>query len=123
MLNVGNAFLIPTPDYETKHLYILIAKEKSSTKALMVNVTSYKPGCDCSCILSPGDHRFITHRSIINYGDAIITDVSKIEEGIRTKLIEMLDPVSTEVLKRIQGGALASLAIPFKCREFLRKNP
>jgi len=123
MLSVGDTFLIPTPPrFNAEHLFIIIAIEKSSHKALMVNVTSYKEGCDGSCILNVGEHPFLTHRSVINYADARITTVGAIEESLKQKFFKIHEPVSSDLLKKIQQGGLNSPAVSLKCQYFLTTN-
>ena len=123
MLSVGDTFLVSTaPYFDTEHLFIIIAIEKSSNSALMVNVTSHKGGCDESCVLNIGDHPFVTHRSVINYADARIANIDKIAESIASGSFKGHYPVSSHILERIQQGGLSSSAISFKCHYFLSSN-
>ena len=121
MLRVGSTFLAPTPEYETEHLYIIISIISSNTEALFVNITTKKAGKDTACILRPGDHSFIRHDSIINYGDAKIALISKLKEAISMKVFTKLEPVSDDILKKIQEGALISSAFPQKFLKYLTK--
>lgn len=122
MLFVGNTFLIPTPPNNKEHLFILIALEESSNTALLVNITSPKIGCDCSCGINVGEHPFLTYNSVINYGDARISPISNLEHCLKKDIIKKHAPVSKALLKKIQDGALTSPDIPIKCRNFLCSN-
>lgn len=50
MIVAGYTFLSPTPPYDTKHLYIVIAIIDNA-EALFVNVTTKKENKDDTCIL------------------------------------------------------------------------
>jgi hypothetical protein len=122
VLTVGSTLLIPTPPKCTdEHLYIIIAVDNSG-KALLVSVTTYKKGCDASCVLRAGQHRFLTHLSVISYADAQIVDISILEDLLERGLIKSHDPVRPIQLSRIQRCGLKSQAIPRKCLDFLAAN-
>ena len=123
MLTIGSTLLILTPPKCIKeHLYIIIAVENKSGKALLVNVITHKKGCDKSCILRLGQHSFLNYLSIINYADAQIVEVSVLEYLLKEKLIKSHEPFTPIQLKRIQKCGLNSPAIPGKCRDFLSAN-
>ena len=103
----GFTFLMRSPEYETKHLYIVISVIGNNTKALCVNVTTKKER-DASCVLKVGDHEFIKHDSVINYGDALIPDINNLKEAINKGLIEASKPVDDNVLSRVIKGAASS---------------
>ncbi|MEE9615035.1 MAG: hypothetical protein V3W31_08845 [Thermodesulfobacteriota bacterium] len=122
MPSVGDTFLSPTPQFDTKHLYIIIAEETSSDKLLVVNVTSPKDNCDTTCVLLKGEHPFIKYPSIINYADAIEMDRPKVAEALSNKNAQLIlphKPVSGELLERIRTGALTSPAFPPKYLKYL----
>ena len=123
MLTIGSTLVIYTPPKcESEHLYIIIAIQKSTGKALVVNVTSFKKGCDTSCILRIGQHKFLNHTSIVNYADAQIVEISILDDLLKRKLIKPHDPVSSIQLKRIQQCGLTSSALPTKFLDFLSSN-
>lgn len=111
MITPGFTFLSPTPEYNTKHLFIIISIIDNNKKALCVNVTTKKDR-DMSCILKAGDHEFIKHDSVVNYGDAIIPEIDKLIEAINKGLIEPNKPIDDNLLNRILKGALNSNAFP-----------
>ncbi len=121
MITTGFTFLSPTPEYETHHLYIVISIV--DTKALFVNVTTKKAGSDVSCVLNVEDHDFITHESIINYGDARIAEIAKLKEAIEKQIIKPNKPVTDNLLNRILKGAKNSKAFPQGYLKHISKNP
>lgn len=120
MLPVGSTFLISTPPFfKIQHLYILIAAEERTNMGLIVNITTSRDGCDKSCVVMPGEHRFLKHESVINYADSKIASISTIEEALAKGVIKPHDPVSPVLLKKVREGGLKSSAIPLKCLNFL----
>lgn len=104
MIRVGNTFLIRHPNFETMHLYIVIAIKND--KALLVNVTSNSS--DTTCLLTPKDHLFLQHNSYISYKDTMASDISVIDAAIRKNVIVPHSDVSPRVLRKIQNGAKTS---------------
>jgi hypothetical protein len=121
MLSAGDTFVGPTPpSFKFDHLFIVLAVEESSPRqALFVNVTSKQTGCDETCLLNIGDHPFITHASVINYGDAVLADADKLEQAIRQNTFRAHKAVSESLLKKIQNGARTSDAFPPKYLDYL----
>ena len=121
MIVPGFTFLSIRPSYTIPHLHIVISPIING-KVLLVNITSPKHDSDLTCVLKVGDHPFLTHDSVINYGDATDSEVELLKLSIRTKLITPKDPVSEELLKRIQAGALNSPALPQKFIKYIPTN-
>jgi hypothetical protein len=83
-----------------------------------VNVTTKKDR-DMSCVLKVGDHEFIKHDSVINYGDALIPETHILKEAINKGLIEVSKPVDDDVLSRIIKGATISDAFQKRYFKYL----
>lgn len=111
IITPGFTFLMRSPEYETKHLYIVIAVVGNNTKALCVNVTTKKDR-DMSCVLKAGDHEFVKHDSVINYGDTLAPEINNLKEAINKELIEPNKPIDDDLLNRIINGAKVSNAFP-----------
>ena len=122
MLSVGSTFLIPTPSSSNEHLFIIVAIQECSNTALLVNVATPKIGCDETCRLNVGEHPFLKWNSVIDYAYARITPISNLEYCLKTNTIKKDSPVSGQLLKKIQDGALASPSIPKRHLNFLLQN-
>jgi len=122
MLSVGNTLLIPTPPNNKEHLFIIIAIEKGSDVALLVNITSATIACDNTCCIAIGEHPFVIHDSVINYGDSRITPIANLKYCLKNGMFKGHVPVSGKLLKKIQDGALISTAMRLKHQDFLRSN-
>jgi hypothetical protein len=122
MLSVGNTLLICTPPNNKEHLFIIIAIEEDSNTALLVNITSPKIACDNSCCIFVGEHRFVTHDSVINYADSRISAIPNIEYCLSNDIFKKHTPVTGKLLEKIQNGALKSPSISKKHLDFLKSN-
>ncbi len=118
MTSPGVTFLAKRPSYPTEHLHIIISPIIDG-KVVLVNVSSKKFDSDDTCVLCVGDHEFITHDSVINYGDAVAAPVSKIQEYLAMKQFKPLKPVSEGLLMRIKAGALESSAFPKSLKKYI----
>lgn len=61
-MNRGDTFVIP--DYFGNHLNLILSVLKDSS-LLIVHVTTRYKNSDTSCVLLPGEHRFIDRESIV----------------------------------------------------------
>jgi hypothetical protein len=111
MIPPGYTFLSRRPGYFILHLHIVISKIISG-KVLIVNITTPKTNSDYTCVLKKADHPFIRHDSIVNYADAVDAQIELVKKAIRENTFIPDTPISEELLKRIQEGALKSDAFP-----------
>lgn len=107
----GDAF-IPISDVALRHLWIVITEPSERGRVVIVNVTTRRPGSDDTCVLQVNDHPFIRHESVIAYQYARLTRNAVLGDSARRQLLQMRQPVSPQLLERIQNGALASAFTP-----------
>lgn len=117
-LQIGDAFLLPTPPNE-KHLFVVIAPTPAGA-FLCVNVTTRRHRSDTSCILRPGDHRFIRHESVINYRDAREIDAETMAELVSRGISVFYPSFDARVVQRIQQGGLNSKRLKNRYKNYLR---
>jgi hypothetical protein len=72
-------------------------------------------------VLNQGDHPFIQHESVIAYLYSKIRTVPDIEELLNKGIAKKRDPVSPELLKRIQTGLVESDFTPNGVRAYYRE--
>ena len=100
------------------HLWVVVSDPALDRKHVVIaNMTS--DGLDQSCVLEPGDHDFIRHRTFIRYDMARVTSDADLEQLAASGGIMPHDPVSPDVLQRIREGAAITNRIPFGCKEVL----
>lgn len=119
MISIGDTYLSPSPKYNTLHLYIVIAIDEETQKAVTVNITSRKDGSDLSCTLNVGAHPYLVRESVVNYKDALFPKIEDIDKAIEVKMFTSNQPVSEALLHRIQQGALTSTEIPKELKPFI----
>jgi hypothetical protein len=84
----------------------------AEANAVCVSVTTKRQYSDPTVVLSVGDHPFIKHESVINYADARILDLQRVQAALdahtRTFTCMSHKPCSEDLLARVQGGLLKS---------------
>jgi hypothetical protein len=97
------------------HLYFVITEPDEESKVLLVNITENEEGRDQSCVLQPREHPYIRKESVVNYREAILSDVQKIEVAISMQVATPDANMSDALLdKVIQGGKVS----PFLKKDF-----
>ena len=118
--------LIPSgPDHDPDrlHLHVVLNNpEKPSREVLLVCVTSANVGAapDPACLISAGEHKFVSHDSCVAYRFAAIVSADAIEQRVKEGLFKPHQIVSTELFERIVDGVFSSKFIAPKFRHFLR---
>lgn len=79
---------------------------------IIVSLTSKKPHSDTTVVLSPNNHRFIKHDTVISYADARIVHSQYIKQRIQERDFEPRDGFSDDVIRVIQQGLLDSPRTP-----------
>jgi hypothetical protein len=89
---------------------------------VIVRLTTYRQGRDCTCILQPTDHPFITHATVVDYGLALDISNAGLEGFVGDGRAFLREPVSPEVLGRIRQGAAESEFMIEGCKQILIKQ-
>lgn len=100
---------------------MLITEPEAAThNGIIVNLTTQRWYSDTTVVLQVGDHPFIKHASSVNYSDAKVTDVRRIDSGIVAGYWPQLAALSPDVLLRVQHGLLASPRTPNDMKQHAR---
>lgn len=120
---LGEAFRLNSgalPAGDERHLMIVATDPTHpGGRVVVVRVTTFSQYKDGECVLEPGDHPFIKHKSLVCYRDAILCKVGKVLEQLERGLMLREGAVSPEVVDRIQEGARRSSSFPKECAAFL----
>jgi len=117
-VKLGATFLRVDSD---RHLWIILSDpEKSPDQVLLVNMTTLDERKESVCVLEAGDHPWITHQTCINYGDAVLTSLSKLLEAKDGGAVKPQESLSEAVLKRILAAVSDSARIALENAELLR---
>jgi hypothetical protein len=105
------------------HLWIVLTEPQAPDfQCVIVNLTRQQPRSDNTVVVRPGDHPYVTKDSVIRYGDALIVDGRDLDGILKKHAAKSLDRCSSDLLKRIQDGAIASSFTPKKVSDFCRKS-
>lgn len=113
-MNAGDTFR-----YGQGHLFIVISDPSlDSENVVFVNMSTDRGG-DQSCVLMPGDHPFVLHRTLIRYDKARIETNRTLEWLIASGAASRQDPLCPDVLEKVRRGAATTDAIPLGCKQVL----
>jgi hypothetical protein len=109
----GRTFHLPsTGSTDNIHLYVAITSPEGHPEETVVIVNFTSAGSrrshDKTVTLDVGDHSFIKHSTVVNYGDAKIAKVDYVQRAIRSGLSTFHDDCSEKLLEALQQGALDS---------------
>jgi hypothetical protein len=125
----GQTFLgekLPSPGGRLcRHLTIVISDCDSEGNYMAVPVTTFRKEVEnlrheqnCSCILTAGEHSFITHTSWVCLSRSRMLTYREIFNGIQKGLLIRKEDIAPDVLLRIQSGARKSVFLPEKFAHF-----
>lgn len=122
-IGLGSTFLNSQGRNLPIHLWVVISDPDSSQRVVIANLTSCRGAeDDNACLFNSGDHPFIHHTTYVNYADARIVSLIKLEELVRLNLMKPHADVSDEFLDRIWQGATRSRFTNNEILEFLRSQ-
>ncbi|QIO10023.1 hypothetical protein [Acinetobacter lanii] len=117
----GDTLLVPSGP-SGNHLFIVLFDPQSpidisfgkKLHLAQVNFTSVRSGMnyDSTCIVEPGDHSFITHKSYVNYSRLRYEEYEPIKRGVQNGRLLLHEPVTYDLLCRIREGAITSNKTP-----------
>lgn len=119
-MNLGDTFVNLNPS-SPSHLWIVISNE-TPEGWVIVNLTTYRDGCEETCILDVGDHPWIQKTSIVHYIRSSLLSQSAFGHMQRLGVHDPKEPLEREVLRRVQQGALASPHMKKKYKEIVRES-
>lgn len=95
------------------HLWVIITEPFGSPEqVIIVNLTTKRSHSDTTVILSPGDHSFIKHETVINYNDARIKNSDDIKLRVHERFFEPRESFRDGVILVIQQGLIDSPRTP-----------
>lgn len=123
-MNYGDTFFIKqNGQLFDSHLWVVISDPNVDAEAIVVvSLTTWDRDKDQSCILMPGYHSFIHHKTCVSYRDAKIISARFYQRNLELGLIIPSDPASDDMVDEIIRGAGATRFIPLGCREILARQ-
>jgi hypothetical protein len=114
----GDTFLIP--DWAGAHLHFILSALPDGS-VIVAHFTSRRAYTDDTCVIKPGEHPFVKKETIVRYDQAHICPAANLA-SLEGSIIRKLEPLSDELLARIQQGALSSPQTPDKIKKLIRDN-
>jgi hypothetical protein len=88
---------------------------------VIVSVTTDKPYLkDRACALTPADHDFIKHDSLVLYQKSALVTSGEMNRWLSRGEIQTKRPCADSVITRIRAGALASPFTPQQVKDAIR---
>lgn len=105
------------------HLHIVISSPaKNPGEIAVVNVTTLRGEHDAACILIPGDHPAIGHKSYVGYERGWVLNLNSLTMLFDAAQIHRAPKMAPAVLARVQKGAMASQKTPPRIRGLLAEQ-
>lgn len=101
------------------HLWVVVSDPVVDPDELLIINMSTDRGIDDSCILMPGDHPFVQHRTCMRYDRARTRRNADLDRLLSSGEIILDERVSDPVLQRIRQGAAISDYIKIGYRQLL----
>ena len=98
-MNLGETFINLNPG-SPEHLWVAASNKNQRGEIVIFNFTSWRKGCDESCIINPGEHPFVKNKTVVSYqrGRLFPEEAKKTME--RISCFQSHRPVTEELLKR-----------------------
>jgi hypothetical protein len=118
-MNAGDTIIIPQPgtSYDS-HCWMVISDPTQGDECVIVNFTSWRADKDQACVVEKGEHRYVTHKTLVNFRDAKRVQVPFLEELIASRHLESHDPLSSQLLDRIRA-AVPQSQMNWECVQLL----
>jgi hypothetical protein len=90
-------------------------------EVVVFNLTTWRFGCDENCMIMPGEHPFVAHKTVVAYELGLLLSQEQQQAILKNAaLCPQKDPVSEALLAKIQRGALVSDLTPQKLQDIIR---
>tara|TARA_B110000114_G_C15034786_1_gene374518 strand:- start:213 stop:599 length:387 start_codon:yes stop_codon:yes gene_type:complete len=112
----------PIADPSKRHLWIVVSNINSNQKVIWFPVCSVKQGRyhDPSCILTKGEHPFLTKASSwVDYNFGMEFSASEIKKKVKSGDYEFKGPIDVEVFDRVIAGMSKSTRVPMRLKNLL----
>jgi hypothetical protein len=118
-LRAGDTFYLPDKSADG-HLWIVVSDpEKDPSRILIASMTSYDADKEDVCLIHPGEHPRVKHKTCICYRPMRQTTLETLDRLRQSGILDMQAPVDQEILQRIRRGAALSRVIDFEHVEIL----
>lgn len=126
-MKLGTTFIF-MDSAKGEHLWMVIS-EPADQRVVIVNFTSWTPGCDETCIVEPGEHPFVRRKTVVRYSGARVLKRENLAGALAMEhsdgsgfVCPRRDDLSPELLLRVQVGATTSRLTPLTAKEIVARK-
>lgn len=101
------------------HLWVICSEPQSNGAVVAFNLTTKNWDSDLTCVVQPEDHDYVRHPSVVAYEHGELFTPTHIKR-LQKLAPQTYGPVSSELLHRIQEGALNSEHTPEHLKKVIR---
>jgi len=110
-------------DPDRLHLFIICTDANDQKEHLLVSISKWRNDfCDPTCILEPGCHAFVRHKSWVMYRSATIETSDTLMRGVGEGILQPRDCLDANIYKSVEDGILKSPHTPRKFKTFYKKQ-
>lgn len=117
----GDTFMIDDEDETKEHLHVVLTEPTFEGELVTVSICTRHRWSEALVPLEIGDHPFITRPSFASYRHARIRKCEAIANALRNGSARPKEPVSKQLLNRLQAALLESDFIANEVRAFFRE--
>ena len=103
---IKDSLLIPSG--QGNHLFIVITPACRWRHHLLVSISTVRGIHDPSCLIKPGEHRFVKVDSYAVYRLARTESVDRLARCVDNRVFTLHDPISDDLLDRLRDGLSTS---------------
>lgn len=108
-INAGQSLYISYINGPNPHLwFVMTDPDGTPSKVAAVMVRTATEYTDPTLVLEPVEHSFIDRDTCVDFASTELYDVSLLERGIETGVIQVLDDASDELLAKIRVSLFES---------------
>lgn len=93
------------------HLWMVLSSATRDGRVAVANLTTHgrARSCGTGCVIvRPGEHPFVVRDSCVHYQKATMAIEELLDDAKERRTLDLHTPLSAEVLRRVQDGALES---------------
>lgn len=117
-LSPGFAFLDVASS--VPHLYFVASSPDDSSEIVLLSLTTDRPHADHTCEIAVGEHPFVTRPTVVAYYKARCVTIDWLKDQLEKGFAIRREPLSPELLGRVQQGAIRSLQTPIGIKAKMR---
>ena len=101
----GWTLLIPSGPNNKSHLFIVLNDPSEDEEAVLACLSSLHRRADKTCIVNPGDHPFVHHKSYIDYRHCRTDSIAHLTTLLNSGYVRRMEDASDELVERALEGA------------------